>query len=306
MNKRNKAYSALLITSIIWGVAPPIIKYSLGFVTPVEFLFLRFLIVSICVLPFFIVKFRKRPFKFQDLPLLILTALCGTSFTLGLLFWGLAKTSSIDSAVIAATCPLMVVTAGVIFLKVIITKQEKIGLSFAFLGTLIAVVSPLINGHSMFPSGNTLGNLLIFISNIAWAGYSILSKKMAKKYPSFNITAFSFFIGLITFIPLFLLQLNSNRVTIESLLNNKGLPGILYMSLLGSIIAYFTYAYGFSLIEASEATLFTYLQPIFTAPLAVLWLGEIITFPFLIGAIFIALGVFLTEWKQKPQTKNFP
>ena len=71
------------------------------------------------------------------------------------------------------------------------------------------------------------------------------------------------------------------------------------MSLFGSIIAYFTYTYGFSLIEASEATLFTYLQPLFTAPLAVFWLKESVRPPFIIGAVFIALGVFLTEYKPK-------
>jgi drug/metabolite transporter (DMT)-like permease len=292
MNKRTKAYLALLTTALIWGFAPPIIKYTLNFVNPVEFLFIRFLIVSIIILPFFVIKFKEHPFKIKDLPLLLLVALCGTSFTLGLLFWGLSKTSAMDSAVIAATCPLMIVAAGAIFLKEIITKQEKIGLGFAFLGTMIAVVSPLFNGK-MFHSGNITGNLLIFLSNITWASYSILSKKLTKKYPSFNITAFSFFVGLITFLPLFLIQNSSLIIKIPAI------PGILYMSLFGSIIAYFTYTYGFSLIEASEATLFTYLQPLFTAPLAVLWLKEAIYLPFIIGAVFIALGVFLTEYKKK-------
>jgi drug/metabolite transporter (DMT)-like permease len=307
VNTRTKAYLALLTTSLIWGFAPPIIKYSLGFVSPVEFLTLRFLIVSVLISPLFLFKLIKNPFELKDAALLILTSLCGTSLTLGLLFWGLSKTSAIDSAVIAATCPLMIVGAGAIFLKEIITKQEKLGLFLAFLGTMIAVASPLINGNKLFTSANAWGNFLIFISNISWAAYSILSKKTAKKYPTFNITALSFFVGLITFVPLYLLEKKELITCLAGRPANyfllipefPALLGILYMSLLGSIIGYFTYTYGFSLIEASEATLFSYLQPIFAAPLAVLWLGEKVTPVFLIGAVFIALGVFLTEYKRK-------
>lgn len=294
MEKRTKAYLALLATSLIWGFAPPIIKYSLDFVTPIEFLFFRFLIVCLFIFPVFLVKLRKNPFQLKDLTLLIVISLCGTSLTLGLLFWGLSLTTAVDSSLIAAMCPLMIVLAGVVFLKETITKQEKYGLFLAFSGTLIAVVSPLVNGHVF--TGSFWGNSLIFLSNISWAAYSILSKKIANKYPSFNITALSFFVGLLTFAPLFFLTASTNLL---AFLASPGFMGILYMSILGSIIGYFTYTYGFSLIEASEATLFSYLQPLFSMPLAVLWLKEKVTPAFIFGAILIALGVFLTEYKKK-------
>ena len=162
MEKRNKAYLALLTTSLIWGFAPPIIKYSLNFVTPIEFLFFRFLIVCLCIFPIFIIKLKKNHFKLKDLGLLILISLCGTSFTLGLLFWGLSLTTAVDSALIASMCPLMIVLAGVIFLRETITRQEKIGLFLAFLGTLIAVVSPLVTGHVF--TGSFWGNFLTIIA----------------------------------------------------------------------------------------------------------------------------------------------
>lgn len=308
MQKRTKAYLALLTTALVWGVAPPIIKYSLRFVTPVEFLTLRFFLVSLIILPVFLAKVKKQPFEKKDWSLLILVALCGTTFTLGLIFWGLVKTSALDSAVIVATAPLMIVFGGAIFLKEIITKQEKIGLGLAFLGTLIAVASPLLNGLSFSSQHNLSGNILIFISNISWTAYSLLSKKLSKKYPSFNITALSFFVGLVSFLPLFFYQRlalidyqKSVNLPATSLfyISPKGLPGIIYMSTLGSLIAYFTYTYGISLIEASEATLFAYLQPIFTAPLAFLWLKESVSKYFILGAILIIIGVFLTEYKTK-------
>ena len=298
MTKRAKAYLCLMTTTIIWGISPPIIKYTLNFVNPIEFLAIRFIIVCIIILPIFIIKLKKQPFKLKDLPMLSLVAICGTTLTLGFLFWGLSLTTSLDAAVLASINPLLIVIGGAIFLKEIITKQEKIGLAFAFFGTLIAVVSPLINGSKALHSENIIGNLLIFISNLTWVSYSLFSKKFSKKYSSFNITAFSFFIGLITFTPLLIYQKLSMPEQFFYL-PSQAIPGILYMSLFGSVIAYFTYTYGFSLIEASEATLFTYLQPIFTVPLAIIWLKEIVSNSFIVGAIFIVIGVFLTEYRPR-------
>ncbi|NTV79075.1 MAG: EamA family transporter [Clostridiales bacterium] len=44
--------------------------------------------------------------------------------------------------------------------------------------------------------------------------------------------------------------------------------------------------------------------PIFAAPLAVIWLGEKITPVFIIGAIIIAVGVFIAEVKKKRYNSN--
>ncbi|MBU0619027.1 DMT family transporter [Patescibacteria group bacterium] len=298
MTIRIKAYLALITTAIIWGISPPIIKYTLNFISPTDFLFWRFLLVSILILPVFLKKIKVQPFELCDLPQILLVAFCSTSLTLGLLFFGLNKTSSVDAAVLAATVPIMIVLGGVVFLKEVITRQEKIGLALAFGGTLIAVLSPLLKSSGTFTTQNLLGNILILVSNISWATYTLLGKNLAKKYSSFNLTAMAFFVGLITYIPLFLLS-SSYRITMNFLPNIQAIPGILFMSLFASIIAYFTYAYGVSLIEASEATLFTYLQPIFTIPLAVFWLGETVDPSFIMGAIFIVIGVFLTEYKKQ-------
>ena len=78
------------------------------------------------------------------------------------------------------------------------------------------------------------------------------------------------------------------------------------MSLFSSCIAYFTYNLGVSLIEASEATLFDYLKPIFTAPLAFFLLKEEITLPFLIGAMIITIGVAISEYNCHSELDSEP
>ena len=83
---------------------------------------------------------------------------------------------------------------------------------------------------------------------------------------------------------------------------NLALPyhlGVWYMALISGTLAYALWIRGQKSIEISEAGVFAYLVPIFAAPLAVLWLGETITTPFIIGSVVVAIGVYIAETKKK-------
>lgn len=308
MSTRLKAYLALLTASILWGLSPPIIKYSLGFTTPMEFLFWRFLLVSIIVLPLYLVRIREKPFEKKDYFSVFIFGLCGTSLTLGLYFWGLSKTSSLDATVISAISPLLVVAGGAFILKEVISRMEKIGIVLTVFGSIIALVLPYFLYRIPAEQRTLFGTGLIFLGDLTWAIFSLLEKKLLDKYSFFTLTAASFFIGAISFFPFFVYQRltiipwsQSATQIIASIftLNMQAFPGILYMTFFGSVIAYFAYAYGVALIDVSEAVLFTYLQPIFTLPLAIFWLKEKTNLTFLLGSVIIISGVVLTEWRPK-------
>lgn len=306
MSKRLKAYLLLLLTAIIWGIASPVIKYTVSQISPFAFLFYRFLVTSAVFLPFFMVIARREKENFFSLLKIVPLGFLGVTLTLSLIFLGLEKTTALDASVLVALAPIFICVAGVLFLNEKVTRLETVGISFAFTGTLVMVAQPLIEG-SAFASQNLLGNLLIITSNFAWTAYVILSKEEFKKHSPFIITATSFFTGLVTIIPFALFEQGIKLFDYQELVFSSGaLWGVLYMSLFSSVIAYSTFQLGLSLIEASEATLFAYLQPIFAAPLAVFWLGEKITFPFLAGVAIIAFGVFLAEYRPRllPQPKK--
>jgi drug/metabolite transporter (DMT)-like permease len=76
------------------------------------------------------------------------------------------------------------------------------------------------------------------------------------------------------------------------------------MALISGNLAYFLYVRGQRSIEVSEATLFNYLQPVFTIPLAIFWLGEKLSTSFMVGAIIIAAGLIIAERKDKRYNNN--
>ena len=72
-----------------------------------------------------------------------------------------------------------------------------------------------------------------------------------------------------------------------------------YMAIFGSIIGFTAYLKGQEGIEASEATLFTYLQPLIYIPLGILLLNEKVH-PVQIGSLFIILfGVIIAEKRAR-------
>jgi drug/metabolite transporter (DMT)-like permease len=289
--KRKKAYLALLTTAFIWGLAPPIIKYTLRFTSPLTFLFYRFLIVSLILLiPLVIKLIRQRPninLCFQYLVL----GFIGTPLTLLLLFFGMQKTSAISASLISIFTPILVILGGVIFLKEKVTRQERLGISLIFLGAFFSIIEPLFK-NGLHLNQNLIGNLLILGGSFTWASFSLLRRKAGEHLDSFILSASSFIVGLITLLPF--VTFHFSLLTF----NSNAWPGICYMAVLGSVVAYFTYIYGFSKIEASEATLFTYLEPIFAVPVAIVLLKETPSLLFLSGAGLIVVGVIISQVRK--------
>lgn len=306
MNKRLKAYLLLLLTAIIWGIASPVIKYTVAQISPFTFLFYRFLITTVVFLPAFVIIAKREKETLSSLLKIAPLGFLGVTLTLSLIFLGLERTTALDASVLIGLAPIFITVAGVLFLSERVTKLEATGISLAFAGSLVMVAQPLIEGGS-FASKNLIGNLLIIASNLSWTAYVILSKEEFKKHSPYIITATSFFTGLVTIIPFALFEQGIKLFNYQELVFSSGaLWGVAYMSLASSVVAYLTFQLGLKLIEASEATLFAYLQPIFAAPLAVFWLGEKITFPFLAGVAIIAFGVSLAEYRPRllPQPKK--
>ena len=307
MNKRIKAYFYLLTTAVIWGFASPIIKYTLRYIPPFAFLFWRFLITAIISLPLFLFYKRQKKIKLNYKKIAWLGALgfLGTTLGLSLFFIGLKFTTAIDGSLIYSISPVLVIIGGAWLLNEKVTNLEKTGAVLAFLGSIITIIQPILEGK-VLALENIGGNILILLSAFSWAVYCLIVRKLEfkEKADPLILTTIGFFAGLITIIPFYLIEKSFFFPSPHFWPVNSAWPGIIYIATFSSIIAYLTYNLGYSLIEASEATIFDYLKPLFAAPLAILWLGEQITLPFLLGAFFIFLGVFLTEYRPKAKTKE--
>jgi len=304
MNQRRiKIYLILLLVALIWGLAGVVIKYTLRGFPPLVFLTYRFFLSAIFGLPLIFLLKKQLPHDSKLFWHSVFYGFLSSTVALALLFWGIELTTAIDATLIAAIGPITIAAAGAIFLKEHVTLRERVGISIAFAGTTLTIVEPLLHnqGHLSFISGN----LLVFISVLVTTATVVYAKILMRKNVSpLFVTNISFVVGFLTILPLTLFVYSPEQI-IEIVFHAQLSYhlGVLYMAFLSGLLAYFLWHIATRSIEIGEVGLIDYLYPLFGTPLAVFWLKEKITPPFILGAVIIALGVIIAEYKKSRYNK---
>jgi drug/metabolite transporter (DMT)-like permease len=218
---------------------------------------------------------------------------------LGALFFGFNHTSSLSGTLIAATGPVFVAIAGALVFKEKISTLEKIGICLALIGTAIAAIGG--DGSLRTILGSHSGNLLVLVSCVFTAIGMVYSKKSIYDHVSpLMITNIGFILALLFFLPLSFFIYSPNHV-ITTIINAPltAHAGVIYMSILSGTIGYFFSNWSEKVLDIGESAIFSYLTPIWAAPVAILLLSEKITAAEIIGGGFIASGVILAEYRKR-------
>lgn len=306
---RWQSYAYLLINTATWGAAFVIIKPAFEFTTPFRFLLYRYLFAVILSLPL-LWHFRNHLKQaLRHLPVIIGLELIGTTLALTLVYLGLDRTSALEASLLTTSLPLFITLGGVFLLGEKEERHEWIGTMIAFAGTLYLTLGPMLGSVKVMLATSIVGNLLIIGSNISNMLYFPLAKKAYHQLPKLLITTISFYVGLVSFFFLALVESRFSFTRLTSAMTaDLQTPAVLaasgYMALFGSIIGLTAYIKGQDGIEASEAGLFYYLQPLIYIPLAFLVLGDAIDSTQLIGLAIILLGVFIAEKRFGSRPKS--
>lgn len=297
------SYFYLLINTACWGALLPIAKWGLQDTSPFRYLFYRFLLASLLSIPLLWHYFPRVKRPFAAIKTIVSLELIGTSLALSVLYVGLQYTTSIEANLIGTTAPILLTLGGVYFLKEKEEKRELWGLFLAIIGTLLLVVSPLLAMFTPSMGGLLRGNVLILVHTLATVIYFLKAKSAFKGIPKLFVSSISFFVGLITFLILSLVESSFSlsslySVMIQDFTSLRVIIVVAFAAVFGSIIGLTAYIKGQAGIEASEAGLFTYLQPVISIPLAVVLLGESIGGFEIVAMLLILFGVYIAEHRR--------
>ena len=265
--------------------------------------FLRFALASLLLAPFFFAETKKVKIDKKDLPKLIAIGILIIALNITFFFEGIKRTTAIDASFLTLIIPMLSVLLGWWFLKEKIFLVNLFGIALGFLGALVIIGLPqLITGNVSLQI--LTGNILIIMASVSWVMGAFLSKEILSKYSYLVVTAVAFLVGTVTmFIPATIEYIQNpgwiNQITI------LGLLGLVYMTLLSSISAYFLFEWGLSKTTIIVANLFQYIEPFIATALAVTLLGEKISTPFLIGGVLIAVGVYLGTLAKEAHHRHF-
>lgn len=301
MSPRAKAYLALTINAIIWGAALPLTKPALSFVSPNQFLQIRYLIAMIVMLGPLIYFIATKQFSRTKLANIMLVESLFLIY-LVLVYSGLAQSSALQASFIINTRPILITLMGIIILREVEERHEWFGMSIAVIGTLILLIGPSFYESTTDGTNTLWGNALVFAGVLVSVVYAYAVKTRYRQISMFQAQTINALMGAIAFS---LINLYTNAIPdLETLTSSSVLYPALYMGILGTPVAIGLRNLGFKQIEASEASLFTYLQPLIYIPLAVIWLQEPLQLYQVFAIFIITTGIIIAEWR--PHTHSRP
>jgi len=292
MNKENDNLTSILliIIALVWAGSFIVVDATVKQIQPITIAFLRFLIAT----PFMIISlflFKKNKLiKLKDLHYFIILGLSGVTFLYIFQYFGIQKTTPATSAVLINTNVIFIFILSLIFLKEKITIKRIIGIILSFIGVIFVLFSQLINENIFFDNIFMTGCIFIILSALCWAIYSIIGKKIMEKYDSLLAITYIFIIGTLFFIPF----VGTNIITEISNINLNGWLYLIYLSVICSVFGYIGWYYALEKTEASKSAVYLNFIPLFAIILSFLN-GEKITIFFILGAILIMYGVYLTQ-----------
>jgi drug/metabolite transporter (DMT)-like permease len=281
-----------LFAVIIWGGTFIATKVALREVSPATIVWSRF---GIGVIVLGITVFARRQFALpakSDLAYLALLGFIGVTFHQWLQATGLQTARATTTAWIVATIPVFTALLGWMVLKEKMGWVRVSGIVIAALGVLLIVsegnLNTLFNGET-----GTIGDLLILISALNWAAYTILSRRELARHPAARMMFYVMLFGWL-FSCIWIFGFGPGLTELPRF-TALGWTSILVLGIFGSGLAYIAWYDALQEIPASQLGVFINIEPLVTTLLAVPMLNEPITLLTLLGGAIIILGVWLVN-----------
>jgi drug/metabolite transporter (DMT)-like permease len=291
-----RALGLVIILTSIWATGPVTARFLVGVsdeITPTVLALFRWII----------------GFAFLFLALIKNQSLTETSDTLktswrhfltigiaigayGLLFlFGVSITSATNGALLTNLHPVFIAVLAHIFLQEKIRTRTVFGVVAALFGMLVVTTKGDLS-LLVFSSEQFIGDLLVIFSAVAWACQSLLGRKYVNKYGGLQTMALSIPFSFILLVPVALVFGDIRTIASVSLV---GFLLILHFSLLVSGVGYVLWYLILARMEATQASVWLLIVPVYTIILAYFLLNESITISVVGGAALLLAGIYLVQ-----------
>ncbi len=290
------AHIALFAVNMLYGASHILAKGVMpSYLTPSVFILFRVFGAAIL---FWLILSVSRNFKIErkDWIRLVGCGLFGVTVNQLFFFHGLNLSSSVNSGIIMAFNPIMVVILSGFALKEKITPIRLTGI---LIGAAGAVLLTLTGEKTV--SETSLGDLYLLVNSFSYAIYLVLAKPLMKKYSPLLVITWVFTIGL------GFLFLYPPVLTEFSTTNFTSIPfdiwiKIAYVVVGVTFLTYLLTMFGLKHLSPSISSSYIYIQPIMVIGFAYLFLylgvaddyTSSITLQKIIYMLLIFLGVYLS------------
>jgi len=282
---------AAIAVSVVWGLSFVAARVALTTLTPLLLATLRFAIASLVFTPVIISAVRRGILTLLDLRELALLGLLSITVYFYLQYTGVKYAGAgISALLVVGLIPVLTGVASMVLLREKFGIEKQFGIGLGLLGVAFIALPKLILGDVdvLFYLG--VGSLLA--DSLLFALYSTMSRRIVNRLNTpIVVTAYPMVMGTLALIPL---SVTSDWTLIRALTFDQWLS-ILYLSLVCSCLGYFLWSFALSKLEAVNAAVWLYLEPVAAFIGEAIIFGTMPTPATLIGGGFIVIGAILTN-----------
>ena len=292
--KTHLAEAVLLLVAILWGINPAVIKIGLFDLPPQAYNLARLVVASVVALiALWLSGTWRRPSRADLWTLLRISAFGFFVFQI-FITEGLLRTTAGNASFIMCLLPVGVMLLNKLFGLEAITRAVLVGIACSISGVTLIVVG---TGKEFSLAGHhLLGALLVLLSQVGYAYYTVFSKALLERYSTYQVTA-----GLMVFTTVLMFAAAApDALAVNWLAVPAAAWGsVLFSGILALCLCNFLWIWGTGVLGTSRVAIFNNISPVFAVITAYFLLGETFGVLQTVGAFCIFVGVYITRNRDR-------
>lgn len=287
------ALAVLLVLNLMWGSSFPATKLGLVEWSPFLLSWLRLTVSSALFLGVLLLGKERRSLRPRDWLSLAGLGVIGYGGTIGLQTLGTNTTSGASAAVLGSTGPLFITLCAWAILRERITRRTVVGLPIALLGVaLVLDLNPAadpVGGPAGLSNQHLIGDLIVLASAACFGIFAVLGKNTMERCSPMAVSGITCVGGALVLAPPAFWEVAAS----PSQPTLMGWSVVAYLGVVVTFIGMQAWFWGLRAVPASRGGAFLFLQPVSGIALAALLLGDVLSPSFLVGSVFVLVGLFI-------------
>ncbi len=290
--RRWPAYLLAVVAVALWGSSFVASKVALRAFSPLTLVAGRSaigLLVLAAALPMSRGAAKETPRR-GDGWLTLVLGLLGIPLHLSLQAYALTLTSAVHGGWLIALNPVFTAILAAIFLRERFPPLKTAGVVVGFLGALAVIAGGAGAAALRLPS--TRGDLLILLSSLNMAAYTLIARGLMLRRRALPLTFRAVAAGSVVSVGLWLAAGDPSELGRAS---GGAWAALLFLGAGCTGVGYLAWSAALQKLEAGTLSSFQYVQPLVTAGLAAVWIGESAGPAVLLGGGLVIAGVALIQ-----------
>lgn len=282
----------MLVTSLLWGGNFVVAKTLVAHASPMTLTLVRWLIAVIVLLPLVWWKEKRLvPAKAALVPLLLM-GITGVALFNIFQFLALERTTSTNAGLISTMNTMSIALFSFAFLKEKINGLQLLAMILSLIGVFLVLSKG--DWQLLWHFQLNTGDLWMVAAVCVWGLYSVCSKWAMQTTSPLMATLYAGLFGVLILVPFTITDFTFSEIDSSFILS------LLYTGVISTVVCMVFWNIGVQQLGATTSGIFLNFNPIFTALLAFLFIGEQLSWLQGIGGIIVILGCYLfTHFKTK-------